>query len=113
MPRSALHAAPLILAAVLAGCFGNGPVLGHADLAGAYEPNVLWVMGTGGNELRTVVHGNPFPGSAESTRARTIQAMQGSVAFAPVRFAAQPTREHPSNYRVIMVFQPAVRQSAG
>lgn len=106
-------AAATMVAALLSGCFGSGPILTHNDVAGAYEPDFLRVVGTGGNELRTIVVGNPFGGSAEATRDATIEAMQGAVAFTPVRFAAQPGRAHPANYRVYMVYQPAITQAAG
>lgn len=111
--RVADPALAVACAALLGGCFGNGPILSHVDLAGAYEPNFVRVVGTAGNEMRTIVHGNPFSGSAEATRDLTVETMQGAVAFAPVRFAVQPAREHPANYRVLMVWQPAVTQSAG
>ncbi len=111
--RRARIVAATLLATLLGGCFGNGPILTHNDVAGAYEPDFLRVVGTGGNELRTIVVGNPFGGSAEVARDLTIEAMQGAVAFTPVRFAAQPARAHPANYRVYMVYQPAITQAAG
>ena len=80
-------AAAAIAAALRSGCFGSGPILTNNDVAGAYEPDFLRVAGTGGNELRTIVVGNPFGGSAEATSDATIEAMQGAVAFTPVRFA--------------------------
>lgn len=111
--RLARTTAAAIFVALLAGCFGTGPILTHQDVAGAYEPGFLRVVGTGGSELRTIVVGNPFSGSAEATRDATIEAMQGAVAFTPVRFAAQPARAHPADYRVYMVYQPAITQAAG
>jgi hypothetical protein len=104
----AVVAAGALLA--VAGC-ADAMQVGVPDIAHQYSPLELSAYGSGGNELRVEVHGDPFGAGPAATAAATVAAMQGNVFGTPVAFALAPVRERRPPSRVVVYFNP--RQLVG
>ena len=95
----------LAAAAWLAGC-ANAVIVGQADTAPGYSLTELAAAGSGENELRVIVDGDPFGAGAAATGTATVAAMQGNVIGTPVKFALDPVRERRPPTRVMVYFNP-------
>jgi hypothetical protein len=101
-PVAALLAA---LAFSVSGC-AEVSVVGGVDIAKNYQPEELRRYGSGGNELRVEVHGDPFGSGSQATARATVDAMQGQNIGNPVTFALDPAQEAKPPSKVVIYFNP-------
>lgn len=107
MMRSGLRVVPVLAALALALTACENPVLvGNVDIARNYDPAELRRYGSGGNELRVEVHGDPFGAGAATTAMTTVAAMQGNTIGNLVTFAVEPGQEAKPPSRVVLYFNP-------
>ncbi len=109
MNRFAVRLAPLLAAiaavAALAGC-ENPVIVTGVDISHNYSPLELSRHGSGGNELRVVVAGDPFGDGADNTAFSVVDAMQGNTIGTPVTFAIEPKQEARPPSRVVLFLNP-------
>lgn len=102
--------APVIGAAAilaLTAC-ANGVTVSQTGISHGYSRSELSVVGTGGNELRVEVTGNPYGIPKQAFDETVVAGMQGKSPGAPVTFALEPQQEDTArHHRVVIVFDPA------
>lgn len=97
---------PVAAALSLGACAQNAVTVGVPHIDSAYSPLELSAYGSGGNELRVEVHGDPFGAGEAATAQATVAAMQGRVFGTPVTFSLNPRQERKPLSRVVVYFNP-------
>ena len=97
--------AGIAIVAGLAGC-ENAVVVSGVDIAQGYSTDDLRRYGSGGNELRVDVVGDPFGDGANNTEVAVVNAMQGMTIGVPIAFAVEPKQEGSPPSRVVLFVNP-------
>lgn len=90
-----------VIALGLTGC-GNGVVVSNVDISQGYSTLELARYGTGGNELRVDVSGDPFGDGDVNAALAVVDAMKGRRLGQPIAFAVEPEQEAQPPSRVVL-----------
>ena len=100
-----------VAAVTLAACAG-GVTVSQVDVSTSYAPAELYVVGTGKNELRTVVVGNPFDISANAFQTAVLSSLVGRNLGPRLNLSTDPKREDARKRRVVIAFNLAHAREA-
>lgn len=95
-----------IAAVTLAACAG-GVTVSRDDVAMNYDPEELYIVGTGQNELRTVVVGDPFGMPKEAFQTAVLASLDGRNFGPRLNLSIDPRREDQRRRHVVIAFNPA------
>lgn len=96
----------IVAAVTLTACAGGVSVM-REDVAMGYDPEELYVVGTGENELRTVVVGDPFGMPKEAFQTAVLASLDGRNFGPRLNLSIVPRREDPRMRHVVIAFNPA------
>ena len=102
----------LISAVALAACAGAVTVTGHKNISGSYNPDELYIIATGDNELRTVVIGSPFDLPQAEFETAVLATMAGRNFGPRLNLSTKPKQEDARKRHVLLVFNLAGRGDA-
>lgn len=91
--------------AALAACAG-GVTVSRDDVSTSYEPAELYVVGTGANELRTIVVGDPFDMPGNAFQAAVLASLDGRNFGPRLNLSLDPKHEDSRKRRVVLAFNP-------
>lgn len=92
-------------AVALAACAG-GVTVSRDDVATSYQPEELYVVGTGENELRTVVVGDPFNMPKDAFQAAVLTSLDGRHFGPRLNLSTDPKHEDARKRSVVLAFNP-------
>lgn len=105
--KPARNLLPAVALIALTGCTGGVIVTGQKNISASYEPSELYVVATGGNQLRTVVVGSPFGQPQAEFDAAVLAALEGRNIGPTLNLSTDPTQEDPRQRRVVLAFNLA------
>jgi len=92
-------------AVALAACAG-GVTVSRENVAHSYAPEELYVVGTGENELRTVVLGDPFDMPQGAFETAVLASLEGRNFGPRLNLSIDPKREDARKRHVVIAFNP-------
>jgi len=94
-----------IAAVTLAACAG-GVTVSRDDVATSYQPEELYVVATGENELRTVVVGDPYDMPKGAFQTAVLASLDGRHFGPRLNLSTDPKREDARKRHVVLAFNP-------
>lgn len=94
-----------IAAVTLAACAG-GVTVSRDDVSTSYLPEELYVVGTGANELRTVVVGEPYDMPKGAFQAAVLTSLDGRNFGPRLNLSIDPKHEDARKRHVVLAFNP-------
>ncbi len=94
-----------LAAVTLAACAG-GVTVTRDDVATSYQPEELYVVATGENELRTIVVGNPYDMPKGAFQAAVLASLDGRHLGPRLKLSVDPKREDARRRHVVLAFNP-------
>ena len=106
-----LNLVTAIAAASLAAC-ASGVTVSHENIARSYQPNELRAVGTGENELRTVIVGDPFDIPKDAFDEAVLASFQSSAFGPSLNFSTDPKHEDGRKRHVVLAFNLTKKSQA-
>lgn len=100
-----------IAAVALVACAG-GVTVAREDIATSYEPNELYVVATGRNELRTVIVGEPFDMPKAAFERAVLAGLKRQNFGPPLNLSTDPKTEDARKRQVVIAFNLTSAQQA-
>jgi hypothetical protein len=94
-----------VAAVALAACAGSVTV-SRDDVATSYQPEELYVVGTGENELRTVVVGEPYDMPKGAFQTAVLKSLDGRHFGPRLNLSTNPKRVDVRKRHVVLAFNP-------
>jgi len=82
----------------------SGVTVSRVNIASNYLPEELYVVATGGNELRTVIVGEPFDMPTEAFERAVLASMEGQNFGPRLSLSTNPSQEDSRKRQVVIAF---------
>ncbi len=92
-------------AVTLAACAG-GVTVSRENVAQNYLPEELYIVGTGENQLKTVIVGDPFGQPKDTFEAAVLTSLEGRNFGPRLNLATEPKTEDVRKRHVVLAFNP-------
>lgn len=94
-----------IAAVTLAACAG-GVTVSRENVAQGYLPEELYIVGTGANELKTVIVGDPFGLPKDKFESAVLASLEGRNFGPRLNLSTDPKTEDVRKRHVVLAFNP-------
>ena len=92
-------------AVTLAACAG-GVTVSHDSVTASYEPEELYIVGTGENELKTVIVGDPFGTPKDAFQTAVLASLEGRNFGPRLNLSTEPKIVDVRTRHVVLAFNP-------